>query len=176
MLSRRHTHRFTGIAACLAWAAMLSGNDAACGSPPGAMPDVVLQHGVLRCRVIAANNRAAADVDVIVRRGRQETARARTDARGSFTVPALDDGDYELVCGDTAGMFRVWHSTVAPPTAGEELRLVLGRRGLPGRVETLSEDATLLWAAGVVAAVIVAAVVIDRVHHLPTELPPLSNH
>jgi hypothetical protein len=119
------------------------------------------QDGVFAGRVVDHTGTPAAKQEVTVRQGQQVVAKAVTDAEGRFAVKGLKGGVYEVASGSTAGSYRVWNETAAPPAAKEQALLVLGQNGTRGKFGAMS-GGTILLAAGVIAALTVGIIAIDE--------------
>jgi len=86
--------------------------------PAPVVRDVVLsQDGVLHGRVINAQRSAVPGVPVTVRAQYRAVAIATTAPDGSFSVPGMKGGVYEIAAANGSGVYRVWSADAAPPVA-----------------------------------------------------------
>ncbi len=80
--------------------------------------DVALADGgVLHGQLVDLQNQSVASVPVSVRSQNQEVARTTTTNDGRFTVQGLRGGVYQVAAGQGQGVYRLWTSNAAPPSA-----------------------------------------------------------
>lgn len=139
-------------------------------------------------RIVDHTGAISEDSEVIVRQGKTEVARVRTDKEGLFSVQNLKSGTYQVSSGTTEGYFRVWNEDSAPPTARKNALIVLGHNGARGQYANCDEcppggwfgfrsiDPTIaLMTAGIVAAVVLSAITLSKVNSLENNNPaPVS--
>lgn len=149
--------------------------------------------GAFRGRAVDATGNALKNAEIVVRQGNKEVARCRADDKGSFSVPKLKSGAYQVSTGTTEGYFRVWDQKTAPPAARNYALIVTGKNGERGQygavenaVDAIEPDVSafprfnpgvVLLAAGVVAGVTLSAIQLQRVNQLEDRvesLPPVS--
>src|SRR5262245_36723131 len=88
--------------------------------------DVSLSNGALVGRVVDHTGAALASKEVVVRQGKNEVSKVKTDSNGTFAVSNLKGGLYEVTAGTSTGTFRVWSESAAPSSAGEQALIVVG--------------------------------------------------
>lgn len=143
-----------------------------------------LQDGTFAGRVVDHSGTVVKDKEVIVRQGSKEIARGRTDREGMFSVKDLKPGAYQVSAGTTEGLFRVWNDQAAPPSARKNALIVLGHNGTRGQYASVDDcgpggwggfrslDPTiLLLTAGVIAAVVISAISLERINELNNKTP-----
>jgi hypothetical protein len=131
--------------------------------------DVVMQDGAFAGRVVDRQGTPQKGRDVIVKQGDKEIARAKTDDKGVFSVRHLRPGTYTATAENTVGNFRVWSEKTAPPVAKGHALLVLGENGARGQFGAVDPTLVLLT-AGVIAAVIISAITLDKVNSLEDKI------
>jgi hypothetical protein len=119
--------------------------------------------GVFAGRVVDHTGTPSAKTEVTIRQGQQVVAKTTTDAEGRFAVKGLKGGVYEVASGKTAGTYRIWTETMAPPAAKEQALLVLGENGTRGQIGAMGGGVVLL-AAAVIATLVVSIVTLDEVN------------
>jgi hypothetical protein len=128
----------------------------------GGIADVALNsHGALVGRVVDHTGAAQAQQEVIVRQGQIQVARATTDKSGTFVVPNLKGGVYEVASGATSGNYRLWTAQAAPPKSGEQALLVLGKNGARGQFGMIGDGTVLLFTVAV-AALVIGIIALDK--------------
>jgi len=131
--------------------------------------DVVMQDGLFAGRVVDHQGTPQKGRDVIIKQGDKEVARAKTDEKGVFSVKNLRPGNYTATAENTVGNFRVWSEKTAPPAAKGHALLVLGQNGARGQFGAVDPTLVLLT-AGVIAAVIISAITLDKVNSIDDKL------
>lgn len=119
--------------------------------------DVALSaKGVLKGNVVDHQGRPMADQDVVVKQGRREIARAKTDAKGQFEVAGLQGGVYDVTSDKGTRTYRVWTSETAPKKAREQALVVGGNRVARAQFEGLGGlgSAGTLGAVGAVSGIV----------------------
>lgn len=132
------------------------------------LPDVVLTAGgTLSGRVVDHTGKVLEGAKVTLRQGDNELATTLTDKDGVYSFKGLKSGTYGLSSGNTDGTFRVWSEKAAPPSAKEHALLVMGENGARGQFGCC-DPCCIILAAGVIAAVVLSAITLDKVNQLPT--------
>ncbi|WP_397570754.1 carboxypeptidase-like regulatory domain-containing protein [Schlesneria sp. T3-172] len=148
-----------------------------------------LSTGEFAGRIVDHTGAVVKNAEVVVRQGKAEIVRTRTDAEGMFSVNNLKPGAYQVSSGTTEGLFRVWNEESAPPSARKNALIVLGHNGARGQYANCDEcppggwcgfrsiDPTIaLLTAGVIAAVVLSAITLSKVNGLddccPTPTSP----
>lgn len=133
--------------------------------------DVALSQGALVGRVVDHTGAAMASKEVVVRQGKNEVAKVKTDQTGTFAVSNLKGGLYEVTAGTTVGSFRVWTESAAPQSAGEQALLVVGENGVRGGgFGALMGDGTLVLTAAVIASLIIAGISLGKINDLQDDV------
>lgn len=135
--------------------------------------DIALSQGDLVGRVVDHSGTSMASKEVVVRQGKNEIAKVKTDANGVFAVSNLKGGLYEVTSGTTTGTFRVWTESAAPQTAAEQALLVMGEngtRGGSGSFGGLMGDGTLVLTAAVIATLIISAIALGKINDLQDDV------
>jgi hypothetical protein len=92
-----------------------------------AISDVSLgEGGTLNGQVLNGQGLPLAKATVTVRSNGNDIASAATDVQGRFSIHGLRGGVYELTCGGSSGIFRLWTANASPPSAKAEVLLVAG--------------------------------------------------
>ena len=90
-----------------------------------AVRDVALAaDGTLRGSLLAADGKPQANADVILCKGREVVGTAKTRVDGSFAMPQVRPGLYELASAQSVNLYRVWTARTAPPAAQATALLV----------------------------------------------------
>ncbi len=130
------------------------------------IPDVTLASGgVFSGRVIDHAMNPLEGAEVVVKQGKTEVARTVTDKKGVFAVKNLKGGVYQVTSGNTDGVFRVWTEKTAPPVAKGQALLVMGENGARGQFGAIDPTIVLLT-AGVIAAVVLSAIAVDKINQV----------
>lgn len=132
--------------------------------PAPNVQDVALQAaGTLQGQLFDAQGTPVAHAELLLRRGSEVVASARSDSRGVFRIPELAGGVYELQTPTSRGIYRLWAPNTAPPSAQEGV-LVVGSedilRGQPGRQPWLNGIGGALANPWVLALIVGAAIAI----------------
>lgn len=130
-------------------------------------------------RIVDHTGAVVENAEVVVRQGKTEVFRTRTDSEGMFSVDNLKPGAYQVSSGTTEGLFRVWNDETAPPSARKNALIVLGHNGARGQYSNCDEcppggwcgfrsiDPTIaLLTAGVIAAVVLSAITLAKVNEI----------
>lgn len=141
----------------------------------GDVADVTLAaDGTFAGRVVDHNGQPLKDAEVTVRQGQREVARTRSDAKGTFAVKNLPHGEYQVVSGKTEGRFHLWSKDSAPKVSRDMALLVMGENGARGQYGSIDPTLLLLTAA-VIAAVILAAIAVDKIDNVQNDVNDLQN-
>lgn len=134
--------------------------------------DVSLSNGALVGRVVDHTGAALASKEVVVRQGKNEVAKVKTDKAGTFAVSNLKGGLYEVTAGTSTGTFRVWTESAAPSSSAEQALLVVGENGTRGGngFGGIMGDGTLILTAGVITAVILSGIAIGKLNDLQDDV------
>ncbi len=131
--------------------------------------DVVLIEGNFAGRVVDHAGTPLVDREVVVKQSGKEVARVTTNEKGVFTVKNVKPGNYIASAGKTDGNFRVWNEKTAPASAKGHALLVMGQNGERGAFGAV-DPSLLLLTAGVIAAVIIAAITLGKVNDLQDDV------
>jgi hypothetical protein len=130
------------------------------------IPDVSLAAGgVFSGRVVDHSGTPLEGAEVVVKKDKKEVARTVTDKNGLFTVKEMKGGVYQVSSGNTEGVFRLWTEKTAPPVAKGQALLVMGENGARGQFGAVDPTIVLLT-AGVIAAVVLSAIALDKINDL----------
>lgn len=132
--------------------------------------DVVLQQGQFTGRVVDHQGHPLAGRKVTVFEGQKVIAESVTNERGIFSIKDLKPGQYVASSGNTAGVFRVWSESSAPPSAKGHALLVMGENGGRGQFGAI-DPALVLLTAATIAAVVISAITLDRVNEIDDKIP-----
>jgi hypothetical protein len=133
-----------------------------------AIPNIVLTEGSkLSGRVVDHTGKPLEGAQVTIKQNKKEVATAVTDKAGIYSFTNLKPGMYNIGSGNTDGMFRVWDDRTAPPSAKEHALIIMGENGARGQLGCC-DPTLILLTAGVIAAVILSAITLDKVDKLPT--------
>ena len=143
--------------------------------------------GVFAGRIVDHTGAIVENAEVVIRQGKAEVSRTRTDSEGMFSVENLKPGAYQVSSGTTEGLFRVWNDETAPPSARKNALIVLGHNGARGQYANCDEcppggwcgfrsiDPTIaLLTAGVIAAVVLSAITLAKVNENGDDCPTHS--
>ena len=92
------------------------------------------QGGTFTGRVVDQTGAALEGAEVVVKQGKTEVTRTITDKQGSFVAKNLKGGVYTIASGATEGTYRVWAEKTAPPSAQDQVLIVMGQNGVRGQV------------------------------------------
>lgn len=129
------------------------------------IPDVSLAGGSFSGRVVDHSGTPLEGAEVVVKQGKNEVTRAVTDKNGVFTAKNMKGGVYQVSSGNTDGVFRLWTEKSAPPAAKGQALLVMGENGGRGQFGAIDPTIVLLT-AGVIAAVVLSAIALDKINQL----------
>lgn len=131
------------------------------------MPDVSLTTGgTLSGRVVDHTGKVIEGAQVTLRQDKKVVTTI-TNKDGIYSFTGLKGGVYQVASGNTEGVFRVWAEKTAPPSAKEHALLVMGENGARGQFGCCDPTLVILT-AGVIAAVILSAITLDKVNKLPS--------
>lgn len=89
--------------------------------------DVALRaDGVLVGQIINDQGQPLAETPLSIIQQGKEIARVSTDHQGTFSVPDLRGGVYQVATVEQQGVYRLWAPHTAPPAAQQSLILVSG--------------------------------------------------
>lgn len=132
------------------------------------LPDVSLTSGgTMSGRVVDHTGKPLEGAQVSLRQNKKEITTTVTNKEGIYSFKNLKNGVYEVSSGNTDGIFRVWSENTAPPSAKGHALLVMGENGARGQFGCCDPTLVILT-AGVIAAVILSAITLDKVNKLPT--------
>lgn len=132
------------------------------------LPDVCLTTGgTLSGRVVDHTGKVLEGAQVTLRVNKEVVATTITNKEGLYSFKDLKGGIYGISSGNTDGVFRVWAEKTAPPSAKEHALLVMGENGARGQFGCC-DPTLIILTAGVIAAVILSAITLDKVNKLPT--------
>jgi hypothetical protein len=144
--------------------------------PKGQLPDVTLaQGGVFSGRVVDHSGTVIEGAEVVLKQGKKEVARTVTDKNGLFSAKDLKGGVYQVSSGNTDGVFRVWTEKTAPPSAKGQALLVMGENGARGQFGAVDPTIVLLT-AGVIASVVLNAIILNKVNSLQDQVNDLQSN
>jgi hypothetical protein len=87
--------------------------------------DIALTQGnVLNGQVVNAQGYRMANATVAIARDGMQTLQLSTNAMGQFQATGLPGGVYKIAGGGSEGVYRLWASRTAPPSATTGLLLV----------------------------------------------------
>lgn len=134
--------------------------------------DVSLSNGAMVGRVVDHTGAALASKEVVVRQGKNEISKVKTDSTGTFAVSNLKGGLYEVTAGTSTGTFRVWTESAAPSSAAEQALLVVGENGTRGGngFGGIMGNGQLVLTAGIIAAVIMSGIAIGKLNNLQDDV------
>ena len=121
--------------------------------------------GVLRGKVVDAQGQPVADARVVLAQRSGPVAEAQTDAEGRFAVANLRHGVYAVGAAEGVGIYRLWPSSVAPPSATSDVLIVSDGtlvRGQGGMYQWMSEHFWLSSALIVTAIALPVALINDK--------------
>jgi hypothetical protein len=129
-------------------------------APPSTAPTVVdvalTDGGVLHGQLIDLRGGAAAGVPVSVKAQNKDVARTVTVKDGSFAVPGLRGGVYQVSAAQGQGVYRLWTAKAAPPSAQKNAIVFTGMFG--GAPKMLLANPVIV--AGVVATAIAVPIAV----------------
>ncbi len=137
----RQYRRCIAAVSCLAMLAPGVGHCADMARSPGtaglslAVTDVRLHHNhILTGQLVDRQGQPTVGADVALWRQGRLITRIRTDADGKFRFTEVGGGVYQVVAGQTGGIFRAWTPASSPPSAQSSILLVTGEavRGQQG--------------------------------------------
>ena len=129
-------------------------------APPSTAPAVVdvalTDGGVLHGQLIDLRGGSAAGVPVSVKAQNKNVVSTVTVKDGSFAVPGLRGGVYQVAAGQGQGVYRLWTAKAAPPSAQKNAVVFTGMFG--GSPKMLLANPVIV--AGVVATAIAVPVAV----------------
>jgi hypothetical protein len=128
--------------------------------------DVALgQGGALTGKIVDRQGASQANAEVRVIQQGQVVATAQTDARGEFHVADLRGGVYQIETAQGSGVYRLWATQTAPPSANDGVLVVhddavsRSQNGGPGGLLGVLANPWVL--AAIVAAAIAIPLALD---------------
>jgi len=165
------------VAVCLAVAGLLC-PQLALAAPPKNSPkplisDLKLHQGhMLLGQVVDAQNNGLPKVKVTLGSGRKQLAVGTTDANGYFAFSGLQtSGVYQITAAEGFGVYRVWTSKTAPPSAQQAALIVSGNQIVRGQAFARGMRDALAnpWIVGsLVAAAIAIPVAVHNADRRPS--------
>lgn len=132
------------------------------------LPDVTLTDGgTLSGRVVDHTGKVLEGAQVTLTQDNKEVGKTITNKEGIYSFKGLKNGTYGVSSGNTDGIFRVWNEKSAPPSAKGHALLVMGENGARGQFGCC-DPTLIILTAGVIAAVILSAITLDKVNKLPS--------
>lgn len=145
---------------------LADGRAVAKASQTAGAPDIALTAGgLLSGRVVDHTGKVIEGASVVIRQGKAEVSKTVTNKEGVYSFKNLKGGIYQVASGNTEGTFRVWAERTAPPVAKEHALLVMGENGARGQFGAV-DPTLLLLTVGVVAAVVISAITLNKVNDL----------
>lgn len=133
--------------------------------------DVSLSNGALVGRVVDHTGAALTSKEVVVRQGKNEISKVKTDSSGAFAVSNLKGGLYEVTAGTSTGTFRVWTESAAPSSANEQALLVVGESATRGNgFGGIAGNGQLVLTAAVIASVIMSGIALGKLNNLQDDV------
>lgn len=134
------------------------------------IPDLALtKGGTMTGRVCDHSGKVLEGAKVTLKQNNKVVGTTVTDKDGVYSFKNLKTGIYHPVSGNTEGVFRVWSEKAAPPSAKEHALLVMGENGARGQFGSVDPTLVVLT-AGVIAAVVLSAIAIDRIDHVSDQV------
>ena len=139
------------------------------------IPEIVLTAGgTLTGRVCDHNGKAIEGAKVTLKESNKVVGTTMTNKDGVYAFKNLKNGVYYPSSGNTEGVFRVWTEKSAPPSAKHQhALLVMGENGARGQFGGIDPTLVVLT-AGVIAAVVLSAVAINKIDNLSDKVDSLS--
>ncbi len=81
-------------------------------------------NGTLDGQIVDQQGNQVSGAAVTLLQGNQQVAQTRTDTSGSFSVPGLRGGTYQIASVHGVNVYRAWAVETAPPTAADSVLLV----------------------------------------------------
>lgn len=132
------------------------------------LPDISMTAGgTLSGRVVDHAGKPLEGAQVSLRQDKKEISTTITNKEGLYSFKNLKGGIYGVSSGKTDGIFRVWTEKSAPPSAKGHALLVMGENGARGQFGG-ADPWLVILTAGVIAAVVLSAITLDKVNRLPT--------
>ena len=130
-------------------------------TPQPQMPAVVdialADGGVLHGQVVDLQGSGVTGVPVSVKDKDRDVAGTTTTADGRFAVQGLKGGVYQVAAGQGQGVFRLWTSKAAPPSAQKDA-IVYTQFGSGGGLKMLLANPIVI--AGVVATAVAVPIAV----------------
>jgi len=123
-----------------------------------AVVDIALADGgVLHGQVVDLQGSGVTGVPVSVKDKDRDVAGTTTTADGRFAVQGLKGGVYQVAAGQGQGVFRLWTSKAAPPSAQKDA-IVYTQFGSGGGLKMLLANPIVI--AGVVATAVAVPIAV----------------
>jgi hypothetical protein len=143
----------------VAWAAAPSEQEPALLQPAETtITDITLATGgTLRGQVVDAQGQPVADVPVSVLHDGKAVAGTKTATDGTFAVRGLRGGTHVVMSGEHGGVYRMWASETAPPSARPGIMIVRGETTARGQSGLMSRRNLLM--VGVLGGIVAGGVI-----------------
>lgn len=130
--------------------------------------------GVLFGQVVDAQGKPQTKLSVSLVQKEKVVATATTDAAGYFTATKVPAGTYQVVAGETQGVYRLWAPKTAPPAAQPGAMLVVGQGPVRAQTGPIGYWLGKPWVvAGLIAAAIAIPVAIHN-HQIDKKKTPVE--
>ena len=119
--------------------------------------------GYLQGMVVDLQGAPVANAIVIVRQGKRDVAKSKTDKLGRFSSGPMGRGTYLIRSGGGSRAVRAWTPQMAPPAARELTMLITGSEIVRGQMpleDFFSSDAFVI--TGLVAAMIAIPIAVHN--------------
>ncbi|MFO1021788.1 MAG: carboxypeptidase-like regulatory domain-containing protein [Planctomycetales bacterium] len=120
--------------------------------------------GVFSGRVVDEQGKAVEGANVTIRQAGRVVATTTTTANGEFTVANLRGGTYDVMAGQSEGVYRMWAVDTAPPSAAAHPMIVSRARIVRGDCCGVPTGNIVGWTAlGIgIAALTVGIIALDK--------------
>ena len=131
---------------------------------PGNVDVALSPEGLLAGQLLDRRGRGLArETIAILNHNRQEIGRVSSDRDGNFFIQGLRTGTHHLIVKDHVTTCRIWHPTVAPPSAKPSVRIVATNAVTSGQIEPLKCFlAEPLIVAGIIAVAVAVPVAVHN--------------
>jgi hypothetical protein len=125
--------------------------------PPAVVDIAMADGGVLHGQVVDLQGTGVKDAPVSVKDKDRDVASTTTTADGRFTVQGLKGGVYQVASNQGQGIFRLWTSKAAPPSAQKDA-IVYTQFGSGGGMKAFLSNPIVI--AGIVATAIAVPIAV----------------